>query len=96
MRYDSLRGLCHFAIRFVFLWDEIMLRKRYVIECINGTLKNTESLVHSRHRSISNFIRNLVPALGAYCFYDNKPRTLSGFKVVTTNQLSLFYALLSM
>ncbi len=73
-----------------------MLRKRYVIECINDTLKNTESLVHSRHRSISNFIRNLVPALGAYCFYDNKPRALSGFNVVTTNQFSLFYALLSM
>ena len=36
---------------------------------------------------------NLVSALGAYCFYDNKPRALSGFEVVTTNQLSLFYAL---
>ena len=72
------------------LWDKIMLRKRYVIECINDTLKNTESLVHSRHRSINNFIMNLVSALGAYCFYDNKPHALSGFEVVTTNQLSLF------
>ena len=72
------------------LWDKIMLRKRYVIECINDTLKNTETLVHSRHRSINNFIMNLVSALGAYCFYDNKPRALSGFEVVETNQLSLF------
>jgi hypothetical protein len=72
------------------LWDKIMLRKRYVIECINDTLKNTETLVHSRHRSINNFIMNLVSALGAYCFYDNKPRALSGFEVVTTSQLSLF------
>jgi hypothetical protein len=47
------------------LWDKIMLRKRYVIECINDTLKNTETLVHSRHRSINNFIMNLVSALGA-------------------------------
>ncbi len=67
-----------------------MLRKRYVIECINDTLKNTETLVHSCHRSINNFIMNLVSALSAYCFYDNKPHALSGFEVVTTNQLSLF------
>ena len=37
--------------------------------------------VHSRHRSINNFIMNLVSALGAYCFYDNKPHALSGFEV---------------
>ena len=46
--------------------------------------------VHSRHRSINNFIMNLVSALGAYCCYDNKPHALSGFEVVTINQLSLF------
>jgi hypothetical protein len=33
---------------------------------------------------------NLVSALGAYCFYDNKPRAFSGFEIVTTDQLSLF------
>ena len=42
------------------------------------------------HTSINNFIMNLVSALGAYCFYDNRPLALSGFEVVTTNQLSLF------
>ena len=72
------------------LWDKVMLRKHYVIECINDMLKNTETLVHSRHRSINNFLMSLVSALGAYRFYDNKPRALSGFEVVTTNQLSLF------
>lgn len=72
------------------MMDKIMLRKRYVIECINDTLKNTESLVHSRHRSINNFIMNLVASLGAYCFYDNKPRALSGYEIVQTNQLSIF------
>ena len=71
------------------LWDKILLRKRYVIECINDTLKNTETLVHSRHRSINNSIMNLVSAIGAYCLYDNKPRALSGFKVAKTNQLAL-------
>ena len=55
------------------LWDKIMLRKRYVIECINDMLKNTAKLVHSRHRSINNFLMNLIAALGVYCFFDNKP-----------------------
>jgi len=72
------------------LWDKILLRKRYVIECINDRLKNTGKLVHSRHRSITNFIMNLISVLGAYCFYDNKPEALRGFKIEKTNQLALF------
>ena len=76
--------------RLMPLWDKIMLRKRYVIECINDTLKNIETLVHSRHRSINNYIMNLISTLAAYCFYGNKPRALSGFEVATTNQLSLY------
>lgn len=39
-------------------------------------LKNTAKLVHSRHRSINNFLMNLVAALAAYYFYDNKPEAL--------------------
>ena len=58
------------------LWDKIALRKRYVIELINEWLKNTANLVHSRHRSIDGFLINLVSAIGAYCFYDNKPNAL--------------------
>ncbi len=50
------------------MWDKIMLRKRYIIECINELLKNKANLVHSRHRSIHNFIMNLCSALTAYCF----------------------------
>ena len=26
-----------------------------------------------RHRSVNNFLMNLIAALGAYCFFDNKP-----------------------
>ena len=58
------------------MWDKIMLRKRYIIECINELLKNKANLVHSRHRSIHNFIMNLCSALTAYCFFDNKPEAL--------------------
>ena len=41
------------------LWDKMMLRKRYIIECINELLKNKANLVHSRHRSVHNFLMNL-------------------------------------
>lgn len=37
------------------MWDNILLRKRYIIECINEVLKNKANLVHSRYRSIHNF-----------------------------------------
>ena len=60
------------------------------VETINDMLKNTAQIVHSRHRSVSNFIMNLIPALGAYCFFDNKPKALQGYCIEDTKQLSLF------
>ena len=57
-------------------YDRMMLRKRYIIETINDLLKNTTQIVHSRHRSVGNFIMNLISALGAYCFFENKPKAL--------------------
>ncbi len=71
-------------------WGKIMLRKRFIIECVNDTLKNTAKLVHSRHRSINNFLMDLVAALAAYCFYDNKPEALQGYTIEHTKQLALF------
>ena len=59
--------------RLMPLRDRIMLRKRSVIETINDILKNTCDIEHSRHRSIHNFIINLIAAIGAYCFFDKKP-----------------------
>lgn len=70
--------------------DKMMLRKRCIIETINDLLKNTAQIVHTRHRSIENFIMNLISALGAYCFFDNKPQALSGYSLEKTNQLYLF------
>ena len=61
-----------------------------IIETINDMLKNTAQIVHSRHRSVSNFIMNLISALGAYCFFDNKPKALQGYCIEDTKQLSLF------
>ena len=76
--------------RLMPLYDKVMLRKRYVIETINDLLKNTADLVHSRHRSIHNFIMNLTAALGAYCFFDNKPTAIRGFYLEQSAQLSIF------
>ena len=59
-------------------------------ETINDMLKNTAQIVHSRHRSVSNFIMNLISALGAYCLFDNKPKALQGYCIEDTKQLSLF------
>lgn len=61
-----------------------------IIETINDMLKNTAQIVHSRHRSVNNFIMNLISALGAYCFFDNKPKALQGYCIEDTKQLSLF------
>ena len=72
------------------LWDKIMLRKRYIIECINHLLKDKGNLVHSRHRSVNNFLMNIIAALGAYCFFDNKPEAIQGYRIEDTKQLSLF------
>ena len=53
-------------------------------------LKNTVQLVHSRHRSVNNFIMNMVAALAAYSFFDNKPKALQGYYIENTKQLMLF------
>lgn len=42
--------------RLMSLWNKIMLRKRYIIECINEMLNTTGKLVHTRQRSLNNFI----------------------------------------
>ncbi len=59
------------------LYDRLMLRKRAVIESVNDFLKNTCDTEHSRHRSVTNFLVNLISALVAYSFLPKKPSVLS-------------------
>ena len=54
----------------MLLFDKIIFRKRSVIETINNELKNICYIEHSRHRSIHNFLMNLIAVLGAYCLFD--------------------------
>jgi hypothetical protein len=53
--------------------DKILLRKRTVIESVNDFLKNICQVEHSRHRSIFNFLVNLLAGLSAYSFLPHKP-----------------------
>lgn len=52
--------------------DKILLRKRSVIETINDELKNICQVEHSRHRSFTNVIANLIAGLIAYSFLPKK------------------------
>lgn len=70
------------------LSDKIMLRKRSVIETVNDELKNICQLEHSRHRSLANFLSNLVAGLIAYAFLPKKPAI--SFKTSCSNQLQIF------
>ena len=62
--------------KLIHMCDKIMLRKRYVIEFINGLLKNKANMIHSRHKSVHNFLINVCSALAVYCFADKKPKPL--------------------
>jgi hypothetical protein len=74
--------------KLVELWEKFMLRKRALIETVNDQLwlrhagyQNISQVVHSRHRSISNFMVNIIavrlrsPTTGliAYTWQDKKP-----------------------
>jgi len=77
--------------RLMPLLDRIMLRKRSVIETINDELKNICDVEHSRHRSIHNFIINLIAALAAYSFFDKKPSVKFYSSEKITGQMALFF-----
>lgn len=53
--------------------EKLMLRKRSVIETVNDELKNMCQIEHTRHRSISGFLLNIMGAIAAYSFFPKKP-----------------------
>ena len=53
--------------------EKLLLRKRSVIETVNDELKNICQVEHTRHRSISGFLLNIMSALAAYSFFPKKP-----------------------
>jgi len=64
--------------------EKLLLRKRSVIETVNDELKNICQVEHSRHRSISGFLLNIMGAIAAYSFFPKKPSIKNDIK--ETNQ----------
>jgi len=59
--------------RLMPLLDKLLLRKRAIMETINDQLKNISQIEHTRHRSPTNFVVNLLSGLIAYTHQDKKP-----------------------
>lgn len=57
----------------VELADRILLRKRTLVETVIDQLKNISQIEHSRHRSVTNFMVNLLCGLIAYAHQPKKP-----------------------
>ena len=68
--------------------DKILLRKRSIIETVNDELKNICQIEHSRHRSFTNFLVNIVAGLIAYSFLPKKPSIK--YQKNKTNQLTFY------
>lgn len=55
------------------LMDRILLRKRAIVESVIDQLKNISQIEHSRHRSVTGFLVNLLCGLIAYARQPKKP-----------------------
>jgi transposase len=55
------------------LMDRILLRRRAIVESVIDQLKNISQIEHSRHRSVVNFMVNLMCGLIAYAHQPKKP-----------------------
>jgi hypothetical protein len=55
------------------LLDKLLPRKRSLIETVHDQLKNISQIEHSRHRSVANFLVNLIAGLIAYTYQAKKP-----------------------
>ena len=59
--------------RLMSVLDNILLRKRAIIETVNDQLKNISQIEHSRHRSVANAMVNLLAGLIAYTYQEKLP-----------------------
>lgn len=59
--------------KLLILREKILLRKRSIIETVNGVLKEDFQIRHTRHRSFINGFIHIFSTLVAYVFKSNKP-----------------------
>lgn len=69
--------------KFLSAFDKALLRKRAVIESVNDQLKNISQIEHTRHRSVYNFMTNIIAGIIAYNFKPKKP----SINMEITNQI---------
>ncbi len=60
--------------RLMTIPDKYMLKKRSLVETVIDLLKSICDIWHTRHRSIDNAFNNMISALAAYSFFDQKPQ----------------------
>ncbi len=53
--------------------DKLLTRKRALIETVNDQLKNISQLEHTHHRSVANFMVNLLAGFIAYTYQAKSP-----------------------
>jgi Transposase DDE domain len=59
--------------RWLPLRDKMLLRKRPLIETVKDQLQTIGQLEHTRHRSLTNWVVNVLTALSAYTYQEKKP-----------------------
>jgi hypothetical protein len=59
--------------KLIPILDQLLLRKRALIETVNDQIKNICQIEHTRHRSVASLIVNLIAALIAYTYQEKKP-----------------------
>lgn len=71
---DDRKSVPRFAKRlWGKLFGELLQWKRALIETVNDQLKNICQLEQTCHRSVTNFLVNLLTALIAYTYQEKKP-----------------------
>jgi hypothetical protein len=55
-------------------FEMYLLQRRSLIETVNDQLKNLCQIEHTRHRSMTGFLVNLISGLVAYCLSPDKPK----------------------
>ncbi|GHV49653.1 hypothetical protein FACS1894181_09110 [Bacteroidia bacterium] len=71
----------------MLIHGKIIPGKRAIIETINDQLKNICQIEHTRHRSLVNFISNLISGLIAYNLMPKKPSI--NLDIIDTDKLNL-------
>jgi hypothetical protein len=82
LRTQQVRLVTHvkrtMANRLLLLRENLLLRRRAIMETVLELVKHRMQVEHTRHRSPTNFAVDLVAGLIAYCHQPNKPSIYRG------------------